>query len=201
MSDVISRARLLEELGFGHPDAQSRALEALVAAGLTARNKENIAEVKRERCAAVLAERFARLCDRCAPTRGDGRERVPLLSPSDCEACKGSSNRAAVERATDKLRRAGKRRVVVVGGSPGIRESLRALWPPDLELRLVDGTERHTAKEARGHLAWCDLAVVWASTELNHKVSAHYTSAGGGKVLVVPRRGIEALAEAISARL
>ena len=206
-SDVVSRARLLEELGFGHPDASARALEILVAAGLTARGKENIAAAKRDRCRDVLAERLLRLCDRCAAASHEAgaggagaRERVAVRSAADCESCHGSANRVAVERATQRLRRAGMRRVVVVGGSPGIRESLRALWPTDLELRLVDGTERHTAKEARGHLAWSDLVVVWASTELNHKVSSHYTSAGAGKVLVVPRRGIEALAEALAAR-
>lgn len=205
MSDTLPRAALLRELGYGHPDAASRATSILVAEGLTNPKRDNIAAAKRERVREVLGEWLVRACERCAPSLpDDGRERVPVAEASDCELCQGSSNRAAIERAADVMRRAHRRKLVVVGGSPGVHEALRRLWPADLELRIIDGTERHTSAEARGHLAWADAVVVWASSELDHKVSEHYTNAPEPqrhKVTIVPRRGIEALADGIAARI
>ena len=203
-SESMSRAALLRELGYGHPDAAGRALEILVAAGLTSPRKDGIATAKRERVREELGQWLVRLCERCAPSRvDDGRERVPVADHTDCERCLGSANRAAIDRAVEVLRGAHRRRLVVVGGSPGVHEALRKLWPEDMELRIIDGTERHTGQEARGHLAWADAIVVWASSELNHKVSEHYTGAPDPlrqKVTIVPRRGIEALAVELAAR-
>lgn len=201
MTDSISRDKLLEGLGFGHPAARSRAVELLCAAGLSNPRKVNIAVAKRDRVQEVLAAALKRLCDRCAAEghAGDERERVPVARSEDCEACAGSSTRPAIERCAAALRAAGKSRIVVLGGSPGTRERLADLWPADLSMRFVDGTARHTAQEARTNLAWADVVVIWASTELNHRVTEHY--AGDAKVMVCPKRGIEALADEIAARV
>ncbi len=86
---------------------------------------------------------------------------------------------------------------MVVGGSPSVHEELRTLAPADWELRLVVGTERRTADAARADLRWADLVLIWGSSELDHKVSAHYTSSGSlsQNVALVNRRGVAALLE------
>jgi hypothetical protein len=94
------------------------------------------------------------------------------------------------------------RRVVIVGGSPAVREELEAQLGGHVELRMVDGTERHTADKARHNLDWADLVLVWGATELHHKVSGHYTGGPPSvsrKVIHVTRRGVAALlAEAVT---
>ena len=129
---------------------------------------------------------------------------VPVARPTDCERCGGSANRLAVTAAADAFRRRGLAKLVVVGGSQGVHESLKEMWPADLEIRIVDGTVRHRARDAKSHLAWADVVVVWGSSELNHSVSVLYTGPGrpdAAKVISVHRRGIEALAERIASHL
>ncbi len=201
MIDVLNRSELLKELGYGHPDAARAAVDLLVAAGLTNEKKVGIAANKKERCRAILSQALVRLCGRCmALPRGDARPAVPALEPRFCEVCQGSPNRLAVRRAAEVFRRKRLRRLVVVGGAPGVHKVLEELWPDDLELRIVSGTERHTGESARTNLGWGDAVAVWGSTELNHKVSLLYTRNDGvnaHKVFTVHRRGIEALAQAL----
>jgi hypothetical protein len=198
VSESIDRERLLRDLGYGHPQALARALEVLVARGLTIPRKTAIAAEKRPRIVAALEAALVRLCSRCIgePPK-DGRVPVPVEDATDCQRCGGSSNRLALQRAAEACRRRGVRRVVVVGGAPGIHKVLRQLWPNGIDLRIVSGTERHTGLQARANLDWADVVVVWAATELDHKVSLLYTKARSRKVVVAPRRGIEALAKAI----
>jgi hypothetical protein len=200
VGDTIDRARLLDELGY-RPVA-ARAVEVLVAAGLTNPRKSGIAREKREKVEAALAAAFVRLCARCAADAPrDGRERVPVSDAKLCDRCGGSANRLSVDRAAAACRRRGVRRVVVVGGSPGIHASLRQLWPADLELRIVPGTDRHTGRQAGANLAWADVVLVWGATQLDHKVSLLYTKERLPKVIVAPRRGIEALADTLTEHL
>lgn len=89
----------------------------------------------------------------------------------------------------------GVRRIVVIGGSPSVREELLALKPAALELRLIDGTERRTSDKARADLEWAQLVLVWGGSELDHRVSQLYTdpTAHRRKLVHVARRGIAAL--------
>ena len=123
---------------------------------------------------------------------------MPVDDPKHCESCGGSANRAALVRATDACRRRGIGRVVVVGGAPGVHAALLSSWPPDLSPRIVSGTGRHTRQDAAAQLAWADVVLVWGATQLDHRVSDHNTRAASSKVLVVQRRGIEALADALA---
>lgn len=58
----------------------------------------------------------------------------------------------------------------MVGGSPAVRQEISER-ANGVELRLVDGTQRRTAAEARGDVEWADLIVVCGGSELSHKVS------------------------------
>jgi hypothetical protein len=192
----------LGERGITSPDSRARARAALEEVGLTSPRKTRISEAKLPRAEQILAERFYRVC--VAPScqqaaRASGREPLPLELRSHCEHCGGSNNRRAEVAFLEACQRHGVSRVVVVGGSPSVREELEDKLGGRIELRMVDGTERRTAGKAHGDLEWGDLVLVWGATELHHKVSSHYTQPGTPhrhKVVHVTRRGVAALLEA-----
>jgi hypothetical protein len=192
----------LAERGITLPDSRSRARSTLEEAKIVNPKKARMSEQKLERAEAVLAERFFRVCS--APVciqaaNASGREPLTVDPRSHCESCGGSNNRRAGTDFVEACRRKGIRHVVIVGGSPSVREELESQLNGHIELRMVDGTERHTAEKARHNLEWADLILVWGATELHHKVSEHYThvpTAAGRKVIHVTRRGVAALLEA-----
>lgn len=80
-----------------------------------------------------------------------------------------------MKKLEEACRRAGWRRLCVVGGSPETHAELKRLIRPPLELRLIDGTVSRTRKQAKADLHWADHVVVWGNTQLQHKVSEHYS--------------------------
>ena len=203
---TLSIQALLTELGYGHPNATELAITTMAQASLVNLRRDSIDASKRDVCAATLATLYRRLCDNCATSipdlPPDPRIRVPVANRSDCEDCRGSANRSAIKRLAARFRQDGRKRLVVVGGSPGVCGALKDEWPDDLELRVVDGTKRNGAAAARGDLAWADVVVIWASSELHHTVSGTYMARGPdrSKVIIVHKRGVESLAEALLAR-
>ncbi len=192
----------LGERGITPVDSRARARAALEEVGLTRPGKVRISEPKLPQAEQVLAERFFRVCGAPAcqqVAQGSGRALLLVEPRSHCERCGGSNNRRAEVGFLEVCRKRGVRKVVVVGGSPSVREELEAHLAGAIELRMVDGTERRTASKARGDLEWADLVLVWGATELHHKVSTHYTQPGTTyhhKVVHVVRRGVSSLLEA-----
>jgi len=198
MSSPLLLADLLAELGYGHPTAKARAIEILIDAGLTTGKKSGIAAEKRPLVRDLLKRNLVRQCPRC---REKGlRESVPTARSTDCESCGGSLNRGAMNQAWEALRRRAIRRVVIVGGGPGVHSEIRTLVPEDIELRIIPGDANENEKSARSNLSWADLVVVWGGSILSHRVSGLYTEARSrekGKVVSVQRRGLAALAKRI----
>ncbi len=93
-------------------------------------------------------------------------------------------------------------KLVVVGGSPAVREELERALGSALQLRVVDGTERRPIERAKADLDWADVVLVWSASELHHKVSLQYTQAAGAakkKLVACHKRGIAPLlAEAVA---
>jgi hypothetical protein len=197
----------LAERGISLPDSRARARATLEEAKIINPKKARMSEQKLERAEAVLAERFFRVC--AAPAcqqaaQASGREPLKVEPRTHCESCGGSNNRRAVTDFIEACRRKGVRHVVIVGGSPAVREELEDQLDGHVQLRMVDGTERHTAEKARHNAEWADLILVWGATELHHKVSEHYTGGPPGtrdKVIHVTRRGVAALLEAAMTHL
>lgn len=193
---------LLAELGFSAPAARERGRAALQEAKLTRAGKQRISEEKLPRVREALAARFFVHCSSTAciaAAKASGREPVPTDLKSACEKCGGSDNRRAGADLVAACRRHGVMRLVVVGGSPSVREELASVIGGALELRLVDGTERRTGDKARGDLAWADLVLIWGASELHHKVSLLYTQAPPplrSKVILSAKRGVAALLQA-----
>jgi hypothetical protein len=191
--------------GITLPDSRERARAVLAEAKIINPKKARMSDQKLERAEAVLAERYFRVCGTAAcmqVANTSGREPLLVEPKTYCERCGGSDNQRAVVDFLEACRNKGVRRMVVVGGSPAVREELESRLGSQVELRMVDGTERRTADRARHDLEWGDLVLVWGATELHHKVSEHYTSgppALNRKVVHVARRGVAALlAEAIT---
>lgn len=199
----LPKARLYAELGYGDDPARLEPL--LEQAGLSRPHKSNIAAAKREAVREIIQKHFRLVCGRgdcraaardAARAGEDARQIVLAASQAHCEICGGSANRRFVADMVAACAVRGWRRLCVVGGSPNAREALQQLVAGPLELRLVDGTRARTDKEARADLAGSDCVVLWGSTQLDHKVSAHYT---GPKVITVACRGIAELARGVAA--
>ncbi len=202
MSQDVDIDSFLSEAGFDLPEVRSRAREALETAGLTRAGKSRMSSAKEERARAVLDERFFRHCATPACAEAASRSgRVPARTANRarCSSCGGSDNRRAMEALVVACRQSAVRRLVIVGGSPSVREELRDVLAERLELRLVDGTERRTLSQARLDLDWADLLLLWGGSELDHRVSSLYTGAAAPlrrKLVHTSKRGIAALLEA-----
>lgn len=199
-------AELLRALGYGLADDQARARTALEQKGLTRAGKARISDEKLPRVRALLAATFAVLCGNplCAAAAARGRVVVRAVPLTLCEHCGGSDNKKAFLRLEALAARARVSKMVIVGGSPSVREELRALSPPSWQLRLVDGTERRTSAQAAADLEWADLVLVWGGSELDHKVSKLYTDAPPAlrkKIVQLARRGVAALLHAAADHL
>ncbi len=182
--------------GFSLPEGKQRARAALEEAGLTRAGKLRISEEKLGKVHDALRARFFVHCasaDCTAAARASGREPVLTDVKKSCEHCGGSVNRRAESDLIAACSRHAVRRLLVVGGSPSVRDELQAYLHGALELRTVDGTERRTGEKARGDLAWADMILIWGGSELDHKVSTLYTQARSPKVVLVAKRGVAAL--------
>lgn len=198
MTDVVRKADLFLALGYAPPhDPLERALED---GGLSRPDKSNIARSKVDAVRELLAERFVPVCSRGDCRRdiladADDRMVVPASSPDECAICGGSANARAVDQMIAALDAAGVRRLCVVGGAPNTRTEFERLVAGRCELRLVDGAQGRTAKQASADLAWADRVALWGGTILDHKVSRLYR---GPKVIQLARRGIQELARQVA---
>ena len=202
MSADVGIDQWLRELGYGLSETRARARAALEAAGLTRTGKQRLSTEKLPKCLQALRERCSLHCatpDCVSAAAASGREPLRCEPRQTCEWCGGSDNQRVVNDFVAAFTGAGLSKLVVVGGSPAVREELQAALGPHLQLRLVDGTTRLTSDRARADLEWADLLLLWGASELHHKVSMHFSTAPPPlkrRVLHVTRRGIAALLSA-----
>jgi hypothetical protein len=199
-------AELLRGLGYGTTSDQAQARAALEARGLTRAGKARISDEKLLRVRQALDADFAVLCGNplCAAAVARGRLVIRATPLTLCAHCGGSDNKKAFLRLEALAARARVSKLVIVGGSPSVREELRALSPASWQLRLVDGTERRTSTQAAADLEWADLVMVWGGSELDHKVSKLYTDAPPPlrkKIIQLAKRGVAALLHAAADHL
>ncbi len=199
MSADVEIEGWLASIGFGPGPARTAARALLEEAQLTRASKTRMSALKLERATGLLGARFSLHCSSpaCAESaQRSGRQPLPAATKSLCLHCGGSDNARAARDLVAACASAGVRHLLVVGGSPSVREELHAALGTALELRTVDGTERRTQERARNDLEWADLVLLWGATELDHKVSTHYAhppAGQRGKLVHVARRGIAAL--------
>jgi hypothetical protein len=207
VSDDLDIEAWLSALGFDLPEGRTAARAALEAAGLTRPGKARMSTAKEDRARGVLEGAFFLHCatPACiAAAAASGRVGVRTGQRPRCAHCGGSDNRRAEAALLAACQRAGVRRLVVVGGSPSVREELRDALSSALELRLVDGTERRSLAQARQDLEWAELVLLWGGSELDHRVSTLYSGSPPAlrrKLVHATKRGIAALLESAVAHL
>lgn len=190
----------------GIVDRASRveAMVVLAAAGLTRAGKQRMANHKLGAAREALWAGVTPVCADAACRAAIGSPTLPMVTTTRdrCVVCGGSNTKRAVKRMLEACASAGLRRILLLGGSKAAHTALRgALAGSGIELRMVDGLETSpSSKTALPDLEWAQLVVVWASTQLPHRVSQAYTEQRPRDLplITVARRGVEALCQEVT---
>ncbi len=199
---------LLEELGFVRVASKQRARVALMEAGLTNARKHNMAVGKRDAAIAAIEERIARVCsaeacrnaiDASAPPGASLPRRIVEVASEGCEVCGGSDTTRALEQMVQDLVRTKRTKLLILGGSPNARITIRdAMRGTPVEVEFVEGDRATGTKRALALAERSDVIVIWANTQLSHKVSIPFATAAPEKTITVARRSVSALASEVS---
>ena len=202
----IAIDNMLADFGIAHGEFH-KARVALFEEGVIRRrpDRANIAPNKTDLARTVLAESFLWHCNN-GECRQAAREEFDDAGSSDadcflllveqtaCEMCGGSPGARSLERMAAALAAAGQSRILVVGGTERKERELRQKSPAGVDWRFVDGKVAREDRYYQPHRDWADIIVIWQSTPLDHRVSAHFDGKGDGRVITVRRRGVAALA-------
>lgn len=192
---------LLDELGIRRVASRQLARHALIAAGLTNATKRNMAVGKRDAAAAAIAERLATVCvaSACRAALLERGRPVVEVDPAGCEVCGGSDIARATRGMVAALVASRRTRLLVIGGSPNARRALRdAVAGSPVTIAFVEGDRPTGAKRARDLADKADVVVIWANTQLDHKVSQPFATAAPARTFTCARRGVAALADAVA---
>lgn len=189
----------LEGEGIVERASRVEAMVVLAAAGLTRAGKQRMANHKLEAARRALWAGVTPVCADAACRTAAGRPALPIVTTTRerCSVCGGSNTKRAVKTMVDACRKAGLKRVLVLGGSKAAHTEIRdALAGSRLEVRMIHGLDGSpSSKAALPDLEWAQLLVVWASTALPHRVSQAYTEQRPRDLpqVTLARRSVEAL--------
>ncbi len=203
-SDAINIEDLLRRYGLSIAEDRAYARGLLEAKGLTHAGKQNIARAKVPQVEELLGTSIVRCCGGtpCGQQLAADQEkrRLAVVERRLCEVCSGSSTAQAFQSLAKALASAGVSRLLLIGGTPNQWEDLRQRLPPGVACECVEGTTRVDGGTARMQMNRSDLVIIWGPTPLLHKVSTLYQQPENrDKTIVVQRRGLGALAEAVAA--
>lgn len=157
MADVPI-AQMLTGFGITDADSQQRAQTALVEPGVISGrpNRANIAVAKAERARICLRDAFLWHCGhgdcRSRAVRSDASQPPLLVEQPSCAVCGGSSDLSALARMAAAMAKAGRSRILVVGGTANkertMRQEIRVAW------RFIDGTAAPHERALRSQRKW-----------------------------------------------
>ena len=195
----IHLGELLASLGLEGPRNTEVGLAALHAHGLTRPGKQRISIAKQDAAVKALRAALIRTCHKpaCKATaQHDGRTIVNVGIVSHCDICNGKDNQRAVAAMLDAMHQTGQTKLLVAGGAPDSRKALANLCGSSCKVRFISSDDHPSRKKtADPGMAWADIVVIWASTEIPHKTTV---TLRGPKVITVPRRGIASLADEVT---
>jgi len=174
---VATLRACFEQRGLLGEDEASSALRAILEA-------RRVAELLRLQLVdpsaleSFLWERVLLLSEDEPPPPGIVAVRVPA---ERSEGRQSSANRAAMSRFSTACLLHNIKCIVIVGGSPAYHRTIREGLDPRLDLRLVPGNRRGRIPNVPS----ADLVILWASTILDHSVSAQFPDG-----VVVPHRSV-----------
>ncbi|MDP2312998.1 MAG: hypothetical protein Q8P41_08840, partial [Pseudomonadota bacterium] len=167
----------LEHRGLLGDDEMASALRAIL-------DGHRVAELLRievadpEKVEELLWERILLLAEDEPPPPGVVAVRVPT---ERSEGRQSSANKAAMSRFSTACLVRNRKRIVIVGGSPAYHRTLREGLDPRLDVRLIPGNRRGRVPNVPS----ADLVILWASTILDHSVSAQFPEG-----VVIPHRSV-----------
>lgn len=192
MKDLLLTT-LLAQRGL-HAEAAAQVLRALQVAGLTRPGKQRIVESKVPQVDALIEERFFRVCTSaaCRPAPAEAAQRAVLTVPKEfCEVCGGSASAHAVQRMAEAMKKAGLKRLLIVGGTPGNRQEILGLLPTWIDVQFVQEETSWNLSTAAQTARWADVIVIWGATPISHKVTELFKTYDR---VQMARRGISSLA-------
>lgn len=176
----------------------------LAAAGLTRAGKQRMANHKLARAREVLWAGVTPVCADGACVASLPASLLPVVTTTraHCVVCGGSNTRRAMKQMLDACSSARIRKILLVGGSSAAHVELKAaLAGSPVEMRIIDGlNDSPTNRTAIPDLEWAQLLVIWASTQLPHRVSQSFTEQRPRDLplITVARRGVEALCQEVT---
>ncbi|MES2641789.1 MAG: hypothetical protein V4850_20010 [Myxococcota bacterium] len=166
-----------ERRGLLGEDEIASALRALLD-GHRAAELLRIRVAEPDRLEELLWERILLLGEDEPPPPGVVAVRVP---PERSEGRQSSANRAAMSRFSTACLVHNIKCIVIVGGSPAYHRTLRDGLDPRLDVRLIPGNRRGRVPP----VPTADIVILWASTILDHSVSAQFPQG-----VVIPHRSV-----------
>ena len=198
----ISVFDMLTSFGVVHSEHQ-KARDVLYGQGVIQKspNRENIAQSKIDCAHEALYKELLWHCNngKCRSAARSTADRRPLLLVEQrfCNVCGGCPSARLMSDMSAALRGVDLKRILVVGGTEKKRREINEKCPSDIEWRFIEGTKARDDRYYRDHRDWADVIVIWQSTPLGHRVSAHFTASDDDRVIIVPRRGLDCLASEI----
>jgi hypothetical protein len=176
-TETATLGACFERRGLLGEDEIASALRALLD-GHRAAELLRIRVAEPDRLEELLWERILLLGEDEPPPPGVVAVRVP---PERSEGRQSSANRAAMSRFSTACLVHNVKCIVIVGGSPAYHRTLRDGLDPRLDVRLIPGNRRGRVPP----VPTADIVILWASTILDHSVSAQFPQG-----VVIPHRSV-----------
>ena len=198
----IPIADMLNDFGIIDKTAQQTARKALFQSHVIQKNSDrpNISCSKVDPAQQALREQFIWHCNhgncRTAAQQNPGKPPLPVEQRA-CQICHGSPSAKALLEMEKVAIDDRKSNILIVGGTEKKEREILKKLSSNAEWRFIDGTKGKEDRYYRSHRDWADIIVIWQSTPLGHRVSAHFDGKGDRRVITVRRRGIHCLAEEI----
>jgi hypothetical protein len=121
-----------------------------------------------------------------------------LVEQRACQICDGNPSVKALQNMAETVIDASKSHILIVGGTDKKEREILDKRSGLVQWRFIDGTKARDDRYYRSHRKWADIIIIWQSTPVDHRVSAHFDGKGDDRVITVRQRGIHCLANEIS---